>query len=156
MKTGHRVLTVTALVAGLASPLWSAGPAGAGSVLLLCGGQTVTVDLNSAQTPTNADDVILGTPGPDIIQTGGGRDIVCAGDGDDQIHGEGGDDELSGDGGDDAIFGGGGDDELIGGKGNDTLDGKKGNDLLRGGPHTDTCIAESGIDTLQGCENPPA
>src|SRR5690606_5762985 len=42
-----------------------------------CQGQEVTVDLRLGQEPTEGDDVILGTPGPDLIDGLGGDDVIC-------------------------------------------------------------------------------
>jgi len=76
-----------------------------------CGGQTVTVDIGAGDLPTEGDDVIVGTSGPDTINALGGNDIVCG---------------LAGD------------DTLLGGLGNDRLIGQGGDDFLDGGPGADS------------------
>jgi len=68
-----------------------------------------------ANTASNNDDSLVGTPGPDSLD------------------GQGGNDTLLGLAGDDALLGGSGADWLEGGDGNDVLTGGTGNDTLRGG-----------------------
>ena len=94
-------------------------------------------------TPTNGNDLILGTSGSDTID---GRS------GDDCIVGGGGDDSLSGGNGDDVILGGDGADQLYGDNKDDTLYGGSGDDLLDGGNKTDVCYGEAGTDTFVNCE----
>ena len=69
---------------------------------------------------TNANDLILGSPGGD---------------------------NLRGSDGDDCIVGGGGDDSLDGQKVNDILLGQDGNDSLRGSQQTDICDGGAGTDS---------
>lgn len=99
-----------------------------------CDGQAITVDLNDGDTPTNGDDVILGTPNPDTINGLGGNDRICGGDRGDTING------------------GPGDDRIFGFKGSDTLSGGTENDRLVGGKGTDVCNGDAGTDTNQTCE----
>lgn len=99
-----------------------------------CDGLTVTVDLNKGQSPTNGDDVILGTPGPDTINGLGGNDRICGGDRGDTING------------------GAGNDRIFGFKGADTLSGGTENDRLVGGKGADVCNGDAGTDTNQTCE----
>src|SRR5690606_5901957 len=79
-----------------------------------CIGQTVTVDLNLGEVPTEGPDVIEGTPGDDTINGLGGADVICGRDGND------------------TISGGLGKDAIMGGPGNDVLGGGDGADVLRG------------------------
>lgn len=97
-----------------------------------CGGYPVTVDLAAGETPTDGDDVIVGTSGPDVIAAGPGNDVVCGGDGDDKIWGQAGDDMLFGEGGADRLRGGDGNDSLRGGDGADDLNGGRDNDNVFG------------------------
>ncbi len=99
-----------------------------------CDGLAITVDLNDGDTPTNGDDVILGTPGPDTINALGGNDRICAGDRGDTVNG------------------GEGNDRMFGFKGSDTLNGGNGNDRTVGGKGNDTCRGNGGTDTQQTCE----
>ena len=80
----------------------------------VCDGLTVTVDLTAGDSPTDGDDVILGTNGPDAILAGDGNDTIC---------GEGGDDIITAGAGDDTVFGGDGADTISGQTGIDTLHG---------------------------------
>ena len=130
-----------------------------GSLMALCNGLPITVDLNQGQTPGPGDDVILGTSGSDFIDAGAGDDTICgmggadmilAGGGADYVEGGNGADRIFGEGGNDIIFagpgadeidGGGGDDEIFGEAGNDVLDGRTGEDILDGG---------SGVDSISG------
>ncbi|RME88280.1 MAG: hypothetical protein D6770_07400 [Anaerolineae bacterium] len=102
-----------------------------------CSGITLQTIVNIAagDTPTNNNDLILGTSGSDLI---------------------------FGLGGDDCILGGGGDDGLIifffaipflyGNGGNDVILGGPGDDVASGGAGTDTCYGGPGNDIL-ACEN---
>ncbi|RZV45555.1 MAG: DUF4038 domain-containing protein, partial [Acidimicrobiales bacterium] len=88
-----------------------------------CAGRLVTVDLRLGQSPTDGDDVILGTLGNDTIYGLGGDDIICGSAGNDRIDGGVGQDKIVGGRGRDRIFGGPGPDQLIGRAGNDRLFG---------------------------------
>ena len=124
-----------------------------------CNGLAITVDIGAGDSPTSANDVILGTAGPDTINSGGGDDTVCAGDGDDIVRSATGDDWVDGGDGDDRITGGSGSDMLFGGSGNDrlsggseddTIDGEEGDDFLIGGGGDDTVHGAGGDDTIFG------
>ena len=126
---------------------------------LFCNNQVVTVNLALGQVPTDGDDVILGTEGPDVINAGDGRDTICAGAGDDIINagdgadmvfGGSGDDTITAGQGKDTVYAQGGDDFVSGGKGKDTLIGGRGNDDLRGNEGTDTIDGGAGDDVLRG------
>lgn len=86
---------------------------------------TRVVDLANGDTPSNANELILGTSA---------------------------DETISGKGGSDCIVGGGGDDSLKGGGGVDILMGGPGNDFLNGGGGADTCYGggQAG-DTFASC-----
>ena len=102
------------------------------------------------------DDEISGGDGDDILRGDlnsrspggniGGNDTIFGGLGNDQIGGKGGNDSLFGSDGDDSIWGDDGDDILRGGLGNDTLTG----DDFSGGEGVDTFVLASGegTDTL--------
>ena len=131
-----------------------------------CNGQIVTVDIGLGESPTNGDDVILGTPnddvingiagndticglgGDDTINGGGGSDIIYGGDGNDILGGQGGADQLYGEGDDDTINGGVGNDTLVGGPGDDDLRGQGNADMMDGGPGIDQFFGGSGNDTI--------
>lgn len=123
-----------------------------------CFGLPVDVDLNLGQSPTNGDDVILGTPGNDTINGLGGNDYICGGDGFDTIFGSAGDDYIKGgndDGTDTAandLFGGSGDDNIYGGPYDDYLYGQGGADFLETNNTlsglADIMVGGSGNDTL--------
>ncbi len=124
-----------------------------------CDGRTVTVDLNQGQSPTEGDDVILGTPNDDTINGLGGNDVICGrngddfingGNGNDRILGEAGNDKLAGGGGNDTVIANNGNDELFGGTGNDFLDGGAGNDVLAGAAGNDIIAGGSGADRALG------
>ena len=116
----------------------------------LCNGLPVDVILALGQTPTEGDDVILGTPGPDTINSLGGNDTICSLDGDDVIDtGDGDDYVLAGD-GDDTVVGGDGDDTFFGGEGRDIMRGQPGSDTINGGPGNDRLLGGIGDDTLNG------
>lgn len=108
-----------------------------------CAGEQVTVDIAAGDEPTQGDDVILGTRGPDQVNGLGGADTICGLGGRDQLDGGLGPDTLLGGGGRDRLRGGGDDDALLGGKGRDRLAGGSGQDSCDGGP---------GADTERGCE----
>ena len=124
-----------------------------------CNGLAVTVDMAAGERPTDGDDVILGTEGPDVIMAGGGRDVICGLGGDDRIDGGdrkdvifggGGDDVINGGQGADVINAGSGDDLVAGGRGKDIIDGQGGDDDLRGNDGTDTLYGGGGDDLLRG------
>jgi len=108
-----------------------------------CFGLPVTVMLALGDTPTDGDDVILGTPGADTVNGGIGTDLVCA---------LGGVDRITGGAGGDLLFGGVGADVLHGGAGPDILVGGDGNDSLNAGPQHDTCYGQAGTDQQTDCE----
>ena len=124
-----------------------------------CNGLAVTVDLSAFQSPTQSDDVILGTSdseqinglgGNDTICAGGGNDTVLGGDGADWIDGQAGSDSLYGEAGDDMLFGDAGGDRMYGGPDNDEIDGESGNDLLYGQRGNDTISGGPGRDGIDG------
>ncbi len=122
----------------------------------------------STGSPTNGDDVLIGTADPDAINALRGDDKVCSlesadniaggadddqmdgGDGGDTIHAGDGHDTVSGADGDDAVSGGPNADDLSGDGDNDTLNGNKGHDDIDGGAGDDTLIGNEGQDTLDG------
>ncbi len=106
-----------------------------------CNGLTVTVNIAAGESPTEGDDVILGTDGVDNIDALGGNDTIC---------GLAGNDTLAGGPGDDTIFGDEGNDRLKGQQDNDTLYGGPDDDLIVGGGGDDTGYGEAGIDDLKG------
>jgi Ca2+-binding RTX toxin-like protein len=112
-------------------------------LVVLCEGLPVTVNLNDAapSSPTNGDDVILGTSGNDIIDGLGGNDTICA---------EGGDDVVTGGDGDDVIIGGNGNDRLDGNAGRDIIRGNAGNDVIFGGPGNDRLLGGIDDDQING------
>ena len=125
----------------------------------VCNGQTATVNLANGDLPTEGDDVIIGTNGPDVINAGDGNDVICsrggddvinAGDGADLIFAASGDDIVQAGQGRDEIHAGDGDDFVAGGKGKDVLTGGLGNDDLRGNQGTDTLLGGAGDDELRG------
>ena len=118
--------------------------------VLLCNGLEVTVNLALGETPTDGDDVILGTDGPDSIDAGAGNDSICSGNGADIVFGGAGDDIIQLGQGRDTAHAGEGDDFVSGGKGKDTINGDSGNDDLRGNDGTDTINGGSGNDELRG------
>lgn len=110
-------------------------------------------------TPTDGDDLLIGTndadaidsgDGTDKIMAGGGADWVLAGGGQDFVHGGNGDDALYGGNGDDDLHGEAGDDLLVGDDGNDSLSGHGGNDVLYGQAGHDSLIGGEGNDLLEG------
>ena len=86
----------------------------------------------AANTPTDGDDVLYGTPGADTLDAGAGNDIVLGLKGNDTIAGGEGNDLILGGEGDDMLEGGAGDDVIHGGRGADTLSGGAGRDALYG------------------------
>ena len=127
--------------------------------LLFCNSQPVTVNLALGDVPTDGDDVILGTEGPDVINALDGNDTICgeggadtinAGDGRDTVFGGSGADVINAGGGRDMVFAQGGDDFVSGGRGQDMLLGGRGDDDLRGNEGSDTILGGSGNDELRG------
>ncbi|MEO1210419.1 MAG: hypothetical protein AAFX78_12825 [Cyanobacteria bacterium J06638_20] len=111
------------------------------------------------QTPTQGDDVLLGTDGRDVIFALAGNDRVSGLAGNDRLAGQEGNDRLIGGEGRDNLLGGSGrdtllgganDDRLLGGTEADWLNGKGGNDRLVGGAGSDTLRGDAGADTLVG------
>lgn len=124
-------------------------PAPSGPVLK-CRGEVVTVNLGAGESPTNGDDVILGTAGPDVIDGLAGDDVICGLGAADVIQGGPGDDVLWGGWGHDKLRGGPGDDKLWGMRGNDRLFGQKGDDRLFGRVGADILWGGLGNDRLWG------
>jgi Ca2+-binding RTX toxin-like protein len=136
----------------------------------LCNGELFTIDMNSpaAPSPTNGNDVILGTPladtvdglgGDDTMCLGAGKDVATGGSGNDALFGEGGNDILRGQQGMDLVDGGNGNDRvlggidndrLIGGDGQDFLGGFGGNDIIDGNGGDDIIFGGFGGDTIRG------
>ncbi|MDJ0770864.1 MAG: carboxypeptidase regulatory-like domain-containing protein [Ilumatobacter sp.] len=146
--------TPVPVVAGVTTPGYDAALA-----LPPCDGRQVTVLIAAGETPTNGNDVILGTEfddvvdglaGDDTICTLGGNDTVDGGDGLDRIFTSWGDDIVDGGKGNDRIWGGDGNDQLNGGGGGDRLYGEHGNDVLRGGNGNDVLEGGVGSDELRG------
>ena len=126
---------------------------------VFCNDEEVTVNLALGDEPTDGDDVILGTDGPDVINAGAGDDVICgeggadtivAGAGNDTVFGGDGADTIQASRGDDVVYGNGGDDVVRGGKGTDILNGGSGNDDLRGDKGKDTINGDSGNDKIRG------
>jgi Ca2+-binding RTX toxin-like protein len=90
--------------------------------------ETVIVCSGGNCSGSNANELMLGTPGSDVID---------------------------GKNGDDCIVGGGSDDTLTGDNGNDVLVGGPGSDILDGGKRnkdTDICVDDPGSTTFIDCE----
>jgi len=116
----------------------------------VCNGLEVTVDLALNDVPTEGDDVIRGTSGPDVINALGGNDTICSLQGDDTINGGDGFDKVFAGQGNDTINGGSGNDKLVGGAGKDTIMGGNGNDRIQGGEGADVLHGENGLDRIAG------
>lgn len=80
----------------------------------------------------DANDTLVGTPGPDILRGTNSSD---------RIHGEGGDDHL---------YGNGGNDRLYGDDGDDLIDGSLGRDTLEGGAGSDTFVYSAITQSYEG------
>lgn len=147
--TGYTTFTATGLsfgpspqeiAPGPGNTLWAGGGGSPRRIARIavdppsCDGLAITVDLNRGESPTNGDDVILGTPGPDTIDGLGGNDRICGGDRGDTVNG------------------GPGNDRIFGFKGSDVLSGGADNDRVVGGKGNDTCRGNAGTDTQQTCE----
>lgn len=140
-----------AVVGLIATAFVVAGPVAAQDDPVLCNGLVVTVDIGAGETPTDGDDVILGTNGPDLITAGDGNDVVCGLGGDDTIWGQDGDDWIDGGDGDDKLRGSDGDDELYGSDGVDDLAGGRDNDIVDGGDGDDAKVrGGTGDDIVNG------
>ncbi len=129
------------------------------SLVHMCNGLPATVMIANGQTPTNGNDVIVGTSGSDTINGLGGHDTICGldgtdtingGDGSDWIDGGNGEDNINGDAGSDRLYGGYGRDVLAGGTGHDRLHGQGGNDTLYGDDGNDKLYGGLGNDRLYG------
>lgn len=129
------------------------------SIDTTCNGLPGTVYLDRGDTPTNGDDVIIGTDNGEVISAAMGDDTICGGGGNDTINGGPGDDAVFGQAGDDTLFGLDGNDELNGGEGNDfivgfdgadTIDAGPGLDTVHAGPGNDSVLGGAGIDLLSG------
>lgn len=89
---------------------------------------TRIVNIGNGDTPSNANELIIGTSAGETISGAGGADCILGG------------------GGDDTLQGGNGKDVLMGGPGNDTLNGGGGADVCYGGGQAgDTFISCSTI-----------
>jgi Ca2+-binding RTX toxin-like protein len=113
--------------------------------------------------PTNGDDTLNGTSGPDLICGKLGDDVINGLGGGDTLFGDncpsaskslfaaaaGGDDTVNGGDGDDTLDGGGGNDRLSGGAGADKLKGGGGDDTLKGGPGKNTDKGGAGNDRVK-------
>jgi Ca2+-binding RTX toxin-like protein len=84
---------------------------------------TTLVILARGDSPTNGNDLIIGTSGDDNINGGAGDDCILGGDGNDTLNGGAGRDVLLGGPGDDALDGGGGNPDACygGGQAGDTF-----------------------------------
>ena len=82
-----------------------------------CAGISLTrvVNISKGDTPSNQNELILGTSAFETINGGGGADCIIGGGGDDNLQGGNGKDVLMGGPGNDAINGGGGADVCYGG-----------------------------------------
>ena len=103
-----------------------------------------------SESPTDSDDLILGTDSDDFIRSLDGNDSVVGDLGDDLLIGNDGDDILRGNEGFDTLNGGAGNDSLLGNEDNDRLFGLEDNDTLIGGAGDDTIIGDLGQDSLFG------
>lgn len=108
-----------------------------------CRGEFATVDLALGQSPTDGDDVIVGTAKDDVIDGGAGDDLIC---------GWGGADSIVGGPGNDTIYGGKGEDSMQGNNGDDIIVGGAGSDSMRGGRGSDTCRGAQGRDIYAECD----
>ena len=116
-----------------------------------CAGITLEnlVVIANGDSPTDENDLILGTAGDDTINALAGDDCIVAGGGSDQVNGGDGNDVIYGGPGDDGIQllfffipylkGGAGNDTIYGGDGNDVIDGGSGYDTLDGGAGSNIC-----------------
>ncbi len=103
-------------------------------------------------TPTDDNDILMGSADSDIIAGLLGNDEISGGDGDDILRGDlnnrspggsvGGNDTINGGSGNDQIGGKGGNDSLFGDEGDDLIWGDDGDDILRGGLGNDTLTGD--------------
>ncbi|MGI9600635.1 MAG: S8 family serine peptidase [Acidimicrobiales bacterium] len=94
------------------------------------------------------DDTITDPSGTNVINGGPDHDTITGGSDDDQIFGDGNLIQA----GNDILTGGGGADLLNGFAGNDTINAQDGvADTVNGGPDTDTCTTDIGVDTVYNC-----
>ncbi len=135
------LLASLVLVSGTAAAQNADGP--------LCNGLAITVFLDQGDSPTDGDDVIVGTAQRDVINAGAGNDTVCGLGENDSIFGGSGNDTIVGGRGHDILTGGLGDDVLLGGRGRDLLVAGPGDDLMRPGAGSDWCTNEG---ETTGCE----
>jgi Ca2+-binding RTX toxin-like protein len=119
-------------------------------------------------TPTNGNDVIIGTIGNDVLAGGPGDDVIEGRGGDDRLCGDEGNDKILGNSGTyDRIDGGPGNDEISGGEffpgvtgvscglaegstGEPILSGDRAVNVVRGGAGDDLIAGSADVDTLQG------
>ena len=106
--------------------------------------------LSIAYTPSDGDDTIYGSSGPDELSGGDGNDKIFGLEGADTLSGDAGTDHLYGDEGDDTLLGYEDGDYLYGGEGADLLYGGANGDYLEGGLGNDTYFVElgEGADTI--------
>jgi Ca2+-binding RTX toxin-like protein len=86
--------------------------------------------LDELLAPSEAPDVLLGTPGADTIDGLGGNDVISGFAGDDHLLGGEEADLLDGGEGADLLEGGAGNDHIIPSAGDDVVDGGAGNDRI--------------------------
>ena len=110
-------------------------------------------DDNDTINGLGGSDVILGDAGNDDIDGGADRDIIHGGSGNDTIDGGADSDIIRGGSGNDSINGDAGNDLVLGGAGNDTIAGGEGNDTILGGTGDDSLTGGSGEDTFLFIEN---
>jgi Ca2+-binding RTX toxin-like protein len=94
---------------------------------------------NPGAGPTEGDDLLVLTAGPDSADALGGNDLV---------DGTRGNDKLGGGPGSDAVLGGPGKDEIDGGPDHDYVQGGPDDDTLRGGPGQDQHWGDEGRDVF--------
>lgn len=133
----NRILPIAVLFAACfaftGAALASTASAAAGPVALSCNGLVITDFVppgGALFVPANpaANNVILGTVGPDWIQAGAGNDTICSLSGADRNHGQDGND---------TIFSGTGNDLNFGGNGIDRFACDSGADQALTGPGAD-------------------
>ena len=119
-----------------------------------CLGRDVTVALSLGGSPTDGDDVIMGTSGADKISAGLGNDVICSGGGSDIVDGGDGHDIVDSGGGNDLVYGLVGDDALRGGAGTDTVSyaGATASVVLKLAQATEQNTG-MGLDIITGFEN---
>jgi Ca2+-binding RTX toxin-like protein len=101
-------------------------------------------------TPSDGNDLLIGTDGADSLDGGNGNDCIIGNGGDDLLEGGNGDDVIVGGLGADTISGGGGINVIFGGAGNDTISGGNRSDLVYGEDGSDTINGAQGDDSLYG------